>query len=128
MSGWGGKSVPGTLCVQRSTGGSDMSVVGKALPLMLSGPPATPPPFQDLVTSLALRLIHGLVHRLLNATFKGYNLTCQTHTIQTLAFKLGCDFAGLSLDSDALDRVPQVRDGQDMGGGRGLHPRNPSGV
>ncbi|KAK1330674.1 hypothetical protein QTO34_010874 [Cnephaeus nilssonii] len=56
-------------------------------------------------------LIHGLVHRLLNATFKGYNLTCQTHTIQTLAFKLGCDFAGLSLDSDALDRVPQAQAG-----------------
>lgn len=101
---------------------------GKPYPLRLSGPPVTLPPFQDLVTSLALRLIHGLEYRLLNATFEGYNLTLQTSTIQTLAFKLGCDFAGLSLHSHALDRVPQVRDGQDTGGGQGLYPRNPAGT
>ncbi|XP_019522371.1 PREDICTED: adhesion G-protein coupled receptor G5 [Hipposideros armiger] len=53
--------------------------------------------------------IHGLECRLLNATFKGNNLTLQTSTIQTLVFKLGCDFAGLSLNSEALEPVPQAR-------------------
>ncbi|XP_023602046.1 adhesion G-protein coupled receptor G5 [Myotis lucifugus] len=61
---------------------------------------------RDLVTSLALRLVHGLVYSLLNATFQGSNQTWQTSTIQTLAFKLGCDFAGLSLYSDALGSPP----------------------
>ncbi|XP_059523931.1 adhesion G-protein coupled receptor G5 [Myotis daubentonii] len=53
-------------------------------------------------------LVHGLEYSLLNATFQGSNLTLQTSTIQTLALKLACDFAGLSLYSDALDRVPQA--------------------
>ncbi|KAM5208361.1 adhesion G-protein coupled receptor G5 isoform 1-T1 [Hipposideros larvatus] len=53
--------------------------------------------------------IRGLECRLLNATFKGNNLTLQTSTIQTLVFKLGCDFAGLSLNSEALEPVPQAR-------------------
>lgn len=92
---------------------------GKPYPLMLPGPPVTLSPFQGLVPSLALRLVHGLVHRLLNATFEGYNLTLHTRTVQMLAFKLGCDFAGLSLDSDAMDRAPQVRGGQDMVSGVG---------
>ncbi|XP_036297134.1 adhesion G-protein coupled receptor G5 [Pipistrellus kuhlii] len=53
-------------------------------------------------------LVHGLEDRLLNASFEDSSLIVQTHTIQSLAFKLGCDFAGLSVDSDALDRVPQT--------------------
>ncbi|KAB1273339.1 Adhesion G-protein coupled receptor G5 [Camelus dromedarius] len=59
------------------------------------------------LTSFA-ELIHGLECRLLNASFGGHNLTLQTNTIQTLAFKLGCDFTGLSLSSAALGRVPQA--------------------
>nr|XP_031536499.1 adhesion G-protein coupled receptor G5 isoform X1 [Vicugna pacos]XP_031536500.1 adhesion G-protein coupled receptor G5 isoform X1 [Vicugna pacos] len=59
------------------------------------------------LTSFA-ELIHGLECRLLNASFRGHNLTLQTNTIQTLAFKLGCDFTGLSLSSAALGRVPQA--------------------
>lgn len=51
--------------------------------------------------------IHGLENRLLNASFPGSNLTLQTSTIQTLVFKLGCDFAGLSLNSAALKPIPQ---------------------
>ncbi|XP_058383879.1 adhesion G-protein coupled receptor G5 [Diceros bicornis minor] len=53
--------------------------------------------------------IHGLEWSLLNTSFGGRNLTLQTRTIQSLAFKLGCDFAGLSLSSAALERVPQAR-------------------
>ncbi|KAF5919670.1 hypothetical protein HPG69_000271 [Diceros bicornis minor] len=52
--------------------------------------------------------IHGLEWSLLNTSFGGRNLTLQTRTIQSLAFKLGCDFAGLSLSSAALERVPQT--------------------
>ncbi|EPY84742.1 hypothetical protein CB1_000445014 [Camelus ferus] len=63
------------------------------------------------LTSFA-ELIHGLECRLLNASFGGHNLTLQTNTIQTLAFKLGCDFTGLSLSSAALGRVPQVPEGR----------------
>ncbi|KAB1273340.1 Adhesion G-protein coupled receptor G5 [Camelus dromedarius] len=66
------------------------------------------------LTSFA-ELIHGLECRLLNASFGGHNLTLQTNTIQTLAFKLGCDFTGLSLSSAALGRVPQVRGGWGWG-------------
>uniref|UniRef100_A0A8D1UCG4 Adhesion G-protein coupled receptor G5 n=1 Tax=Sus scrofa TaxID=9823 RepID=A0A8D1UCG4_PIG len=53
--------------------------------------------------------IHGLEWRLLNVSFGGHNLTLKTHTIQTLAFKLGCNFTGLSLSSDTLERVPQAQ-------------------
>ncbi|XP_057349218.1 adhesion G-protein coupled receptor G5-like [Manis pentadactyla] len=59
-------------------------------------------------------LMRGLEWRLLNASFPGYNLTLQTHTIQTLAFKLGCDFPGLSLSSTTLRPMPQVRAGHAM--------------
>ncbi|XP_004395890.1 PREDICTED: probable G-protein coupled receptor 114 [Odobenus rosmarus divergens] len=62
-------------------------------------------------TSLA-NLIRGLECKLLNASFGGSNLTLQTPTIQSLIFKLGCDFAGLSLSSATMKRVPQVRGGQ----------------
>ncbi|KAB1251108.1 Adhesion G-protein coupled receptor G5 [Camelus dromedarius] len=73
------------------------------------GEPLSPPSsLGALVISLAFRLIHGLECRLLNASFGGHNLTLQTNTIQTLAFKLGCDFTGLSLSSAALGRVPQA--------------------
>ncbi|XP_014593942.1 adhesion G-protein coupled receptor G5 isoform X3 [Equus caballus] len=58
--------------------------------------PTSPPEF-----------IHGLEQRLLNATFGGHNLTLQTRTIQSLAFRLGCDFAGLSLSSSIMEWVPQ---------------------
>ncbi|XP_022411587.1 adhesion G-protein coupled receptor G5 isoform X3 [Delphinapterus leucas] len=60
------------------------------------------------LTSFA-ELIHGLESRLLNASFGGHNLTLRTHTIQTLAFKLGCNFTGLSLRSAALQQVPQAQ-------------------
>lgn len=66
-------------------------------------------PYKGRISPNPAALIHGLVDRLLNATFKGYNLTVQTHTIQSLAFKLGCDFAGLSVDSEALDHIPKAR-------------------
>ncbi|XP_077919208.1 adhesion G-protein coupled receptor G5 isoform X5 [Halichoerus grypus] len=59
-------------------------------------------------SSLALSLIRGLECRLLNASFGGSNLTLQTPTIQSLIFKLGCNFAGLSLSSATKERVPQV--------------------
>ncbi|KAI5934566.1 Adhesion G-protein coupled receptor G5 [Manis javanica] len=59
-------------------------------------------------------LMRGLEWRLLNASFPGYNLTLQTHTIHTLAFKLGCDFPGLSLSSTSLKPMPQVRAGHAM--------------
>ncbi|XP_023370543.1 adhesion G-protein coupled receptor G5 [Otolemur garnettii] len=55
--------------------------------------------------------VHTLEQMLLNVSFPGYNLTLQTSTIQSLAFKLGCDFAGLALSSDTLKPVPQVRGG-----------------
>uniref|UniRef100_A0A8C0DZW5 Adhesion G-protein coupled receptor G5 n=2 Tax=Balaenoptera musculus TaxID=9771 RepID=A0A8C0DZW5_BALMU len=60
------------------------------------------------LTSFA-ELIHGLESRLLNASFGGHNLTLRTHTIQTLAFKLGCNFTGLSVRSAALEQVPQAQ-------------------
>lgn len=72
--------------------------------------------------SLTFRLIHGLESRLLNASFGGHNLTLRTHTIQTLAFKLGCNFTGLSLRSAALQQAPQVRGGQGLGVARASTP------
>ncbi|XP_063653901.1 adhesion G-protein coupled receptor G5 isoform X3 [Pan troglodytes] len=53
------------------------------------------------------RQLHQLEQMLLNTSFPGYNLTLQTPTIQSLAFKLSCDFSGLSLTSATLKRVPQ---------------------
>lgn len=72
-------------------------------------------PDTSLWPSLGFSFIHGLEWRLLNVSFGGHNLTLKTHTIQTLAFKLGCNFTGLSLSSDTLERVPQVRGGQGWG-------------
>ncbi|XP_074258443.1 adhesion G-protein coupled receptor G5 isoform X1 [Saimiri boliviensis] len=53
--------------------------------------------------------LHQLEQMLLNTSFPGHNLTLQTATIQSLAFKLSCDFSGLSLTSAAMKRVPQAR-------------------
>ncbi|XP_021787730.2 adhesion G-protein coupled receptor G5 isoform X6 [Papio anubis] len=53
--------------------------------------------------------LHQLEQMLLNTSFPGYNLTLQTPTIQSLAFKLSCNFSGLSLSSATLKRVPQAR-------------------
>ncbi|XP_058135937.1 adhesion G-protein coupled receptor G5 [Dasypus novemcinctus] len=39
---------------------------------------------------------------LLDASFSGPNLTLQTYSIQSLAFRLDCDFPGLSLSSSIL--------------------------
>ncbi|XP_027795019.2 adhesion G-protein coupled receptor G5 isoform X2 [Marmota flaviventris] len=56
-----------------------------------------------------LRQVEGLEQRLLNASFYGDNLTLETRTIQSLIFKLGCDFAGLALSSHTLEQVSQAR-------------------
>ncbi|XP_034494438.1 adhesion G-protein coupled receptor G5 isoform X2 [Ailuropoda melanoleuca] len=53
-------------------------------------------------------LIRGLERRLLNASFGGSNLTLQTPTIQSLVFKLGCSFPGLSLSSATMEGDPQA--------------------
>ncbi|XP_027795020.2 adhesion G-protein coupled receptor G5 isoform X3 [Marmota flaviventris] len=55
------------------------------------------------------RQVEGLEQRLLNASFYGDNLTLETRTIQSLIFKLGCDFAGLALSSHTLEQVSQAR-------------------
>lgn len=89
--------------------------MGEPCPPTLSGAPLTPAATLALAISLTLRFIHGLEQRLLNATFGGHNLTLQTRTIQSLAFRLGCDFAGLSLSSSTMEWVPQVRGGPGAG-------------
>ncbi|XP_058297013.1 adhesion G-protein coupled receptor G5 isoform X2 [Hylobates moloch] len=61
------------------------------------------------------RQLHQLEQMLLNTSFPGYNLTLQTPTIQSLAFKLSCDFSGLSLTSATLKRMPQARGQQARG-------------
>lgn len=55
------------------------------------------------------RQVEGLEQRLLNASFHGNNLTLETRTIQSLVFKLGCDFAGLTLRSSSVKQAPQAR-------------------
>lgn len=115
--------------MRRYRGGSDSDKAwGRACLPRLSGALLAPPLLWAMVISLAFRYIRGLENRLLNASFQGSNLTLQTSTIQALVFKLGCDFAGLSLNSEALKPVPQVRGDQRMGTGQYLHPRNPLGV
>ncbi|XP_040838045.1 adhesion G-protein coupled receptor G5 [Ochotona curzoniae] len=52
--------------------------------------------------------VQDLEQMLLNASFLGHNLTLQTTTIQSLVFKLNCDFAGLSLSSATSGQVHQV--------------------
>ncbi|XP_069354056.1 adhesion G-protein coupled receptor G5 [Eulemur rufifrons] len=68
-----------------------------------------PPRGRSAMPSLAQQ-VHILEQKLLNVSLGDYNLTLQTRTIQSLAFKLGCDFAGLSLSSTALEPVPQAWD------------------
>ncbi|XP_028626243.1 adhesion G-protein coupled receptor G5 [Grammomys surdaster] len=55
-----------------------------------------------------VRYIHYLEQMLLNASFCGHNLTLQTNSIQSLVFKLSCDFPGLSLSSATLTNVSQA--------------------
>lgn len=112
----GSRSVPGTLCVQQSGDGSARvwGRGGPGLPGHLE-PPSAQPTLQALAISLAFRLMRGLEWRLLNASFPGYSLTLQAHTIQTLAFKLGCDFPGLSLSSASLKPMPQVKGSRGWG-------------
>lgn len=102
--------MPRILCVQRSRVNSDRGKRwGRSCLPRPSGAPLAPPLLGALLISLALRLVHGLEKRLLEASFEGRNLTLQTSIIQTLAFRLGCDFAGLSLYSATLEQVSQVR-------------------
>ncbi|XP_034378937.2 adhesion G-protein coupled receptor G5 isoform X2 [Arvicanthis niloticus] len=54
------------------------------------------------------RHIQHLEQMLLNASFCGHNLTLQTNSIQSLVFKLSCDFSGLSLSSATLTNVSQA--------------------
>lgn len=58
------------------------------------------------------RNIHQLEQMLLNTSFFGHNLTLQTNSIQSLVFKLDCDFSGLSLSSATMANVSQVRGSQ----------------
>ncbi|KAM6177431.1 adhesion G-protein coupled receptor G5 [Erethizon dorsatum] len=53
--------------------------------------------------------VRHLEQRLLDATFHDNKLNLHTNTIQSLVFKLGCNFTGLSLSSAALERVPQAQ-------------------
>ena len=98
-------------------GGALLGHLGPLLPQALP---------QTLVNSLALSLIRDLECSLLNASFGGSNLTLQTPNIQALIFKLGCNFAGLSLNSTTMKRVPQVRGGQGMGPSQCLSPHKKS--
>lgn len=79
-----------------------MGVEGPTPRLSPAPPPLLPSP----------RHIHHLEQMLLNASFCGHNLTLQTNAIQSLVFKLGCSFPGLSLSSATLPNVPQVRGSQ----------------
>ncbi|ERE79179.1 putative G-protein coupled receptor [Cricetulus griseus] len=55
-----------------------------------------------------VRNIHQLEQMLLNTSFFGHNLTLQTNSIQSLVFKLDCDFSGLSLSSATMANVSQA--------------------
>ncbi|XP_059009223.1 adhesion G-protein coupled receptor G5 isoform X1 [Mustela lutreola] len=59
-----------------------------------------PAPFPDI--------IRDLENSLLNASFRGNNLTLQTRSIQSLIFKLGCGFAGLSLNSTTMEEYSKA--------------------
>ncbi|XP_055476956.1 adhesion G-protein coupled receptor G5 [Psammomys obesus] len=58
--------------------------------------------------SYGVRHIHQLEQKLLNASFFGYNLTLQTNSIQSLVFKLSCDFPGLSLSSVTMRNISKA--------------------
>lgn len=100
--GWGGPALPGCL----------------ELPLTLTPLWA----LASLAVSLGCSQLHQLEQMLLNTSFPGYNLTLQTPAIQSLAFKLSCNFSGLSLSSATLKRVPQVRGCRWWWWGRGQLP------
>lgn len=108
--GWRGKRVPGTRRVLRSGDGRGPALLGCQGPLQPPSPPRTQ------VSSLALSIIRDLENSLLNASFRGNNLTLQTRSIQSLIFKLGCGFAGLSLNSTTMEEYSKVRG---RGGGLG---------
>ncbi|XP_048210771.1 adhesion G-protein coupled receptor G5 isoform X2 [Perognathus longimembris pacificus] len=59
--------------------------------------------------SIHMGHIHRLEQQLLNASFPGHNLTLQTRSIQSMVFKLACNFTGLSLSSATLKQGPQPR-------------------
>lgn len=67
------------------------------------------PPLGCLQLLPISRHIHHLEQMLFNASFCGRNLTLQTNSIQSLVFKLSCEFPGLSLSSAALTNVSKVR-------------------
>lgn len=54
-------------------------------------------------------LIRGLEGSLLNVNLSGSNFTVKTANIQSLAFKLNCAFAGLSLGSTTLKEASQAQ-------------------
>uniref|UniRef100_A0A8C5L9V7 Adhesion G-protein coupled receptor G5 n=1 Tax=Jaculus jaculus TaxID=51337 RepID=A0A8C5L9V7_JACJA len=64
-------------------------------------------PLTPLLSSL--KKVHHLEQMLLNTSFCGHNLTLQTRSIQSLVFKLTCDFPGLSLSSSMLEHSHQAR-------------------
>ncbi|XP_020819351.1 adhesion G-protein coupled receptor G5 isoform X3 [Phascolarctos cinereus] len=51
------------------------------------------------------RLIHSLEAKLKNANFSSGNVTLQTNNIQSLVFKLTCDFSGLTINSSYLEKA-----------------------
>lgn len=110
-------------CVCEGPGMGEADAVGGG-PALLGrlGPLPPPSPPWTLVSSLALSLIRGLERSLLNASFGGSNLTLQTPTIQSLVFKLGCSFPGLSLSSASVERDPQVSGGRGRGAANASTP------
>ncbi|ELW66198.1 putative G-protein coupled receptor 114, partial [Tupaia chinensis] len=58
--------------------------------------------------SLVLQ-VRALEQKLLKADFQGPRLTLRTDIIQSLVFKLDCNFTGLSLSSDSLEQNPKAQ-------------------
>ncbi|KAM5262839.1 LOW QUALITY PROTEIN: adhesion G-protein coupled receptor G5 [Ctenodactylus gundi] len=65
--------------------------------------------------------VQGLEQMLLNTSFPEDKLVLHTDTIQSMVFKLGCDFAGLSLSSATMEQVPQVRGGNRARASHAMH-------
>lgn len=53
--------------------------------------------------------VRALEQKLLKADFQGPRLTLRTDIIQSLVFKLDCNFTGLSLSSDSLEQNPKAQ-------------------
>ncbi|XP_036604356.1 adhesion G-protein coupled receptor G5 isoform X2 [Trichosurus vulpecula] len=51
------------------------------------------------------RLIHSLEAKLKEVNFSSVNVTLQTNSIQSLVFKLTCDFPGLTINSSLLEKA-----------------------